>query len=45
MSHASEGDEIQFMLDRTPFYAESGGQIADKGTVSSEAFNHRCERC
>ncbi|MEZ7170862.1 alanine--tRNA ligase [Sporosarcina sp. OR05] len=38
VAHASEGDEIQFMLDRTPFYAESGGQIADTGTISGEAF-------
>ncbi|KXH87360.1 alanine--tRNA ligase [Sporosarcina sp. HYO08] len=35
---ASEGDEIQFILDRTPFYAESGGQIADKGSIQNEAF-------
>jgi len=35
---ASEGDEIQFILDSTPFYAESGGQIADKGTINSESF-------
>ncbi|GKV68003.1 alanine--tRNA ligase [Sporosarcina sp. NCCP-2716] len=35
---ASEGEEIQFLLDRTPFYAESGGQIADRGTVANDSF-------
>lgn len=33
---ASAGDEIQFILDRTPFYAESGGQIADEGVLMGE---------
>ena len=28
-----KGEEIQFILDQTPFYAESGGQVADKGTL------------
>ncbi|MCO7175633.1 alanine--tRNA ligase [Sporolactobacillus kofuensis] len=33
---ASEGDTIQLILDRTPFYAEMGGQVADQGTLSNE---------
>ncbi|WP_338750302.1 alanine--tRNA ligase [Bacillus sp. FJAT-52991] len=33
---ATAGEEIQFILDETPFYAESGGQIADKGVLEAE---------
>jgi alanyl-tRNA synthetase len=35
VQEAAAGDEIQFILDKTPFYAESGGQIADRGTLTA----------
>jgi alanyl-tRNA synthetase len=32
----SEGqDSVQFILDRTPFYAEAGGQVSDRGLLCS----------
>jgi alanyl-tRNA synthetase len=30
---AREGDDIELVLDRTPFYAEGGGQLADQGVI------------
>ncbi|MGD8352015.1 MAG: alanine--tRNA ligase [Nitrospirota bacterium] len=31
-----EGDRAEVFLDRTPFYGESGGQVGDTGTMTSE---------
>src|SRR3954452_17425289 len=33
---ASEGDEVELVLDGTPFYAEGGGQLADQGVIELE---------
>ena len=40
---ASAGDEVQVVLNQTPFYAESGGQIGDRGYLSGEDILVRIE--
>lgn len=36
VEEAHEGEEVHVILSQTPFYAESGGQIADQGTMVNE---------
>jgi alanyl-tRNA synthetase len=38
---AGAGDEVQIVLGRTPFYAESGGQVGDVGTLTNGAAKFR----
>lgn len=37
------GEECRIILDRTPFYAESGGQVSDTGWLSNESVKVRIE--
>jgi alanyl-tRNA synthetase len=34
VASASEGDDVDIVLNRTPFYAEGGGQLADGGRIT-----------
>lgn len=40
---AEAGAQVQVVLDQTPFYAESGGQIGDRGYLSGEDVLVRIE--
>ncbi|MBA8758868.1 alanine--tRNA ligase [Staphylococcus schleiferi subsp. coagulans] len=38
VSSADTGETIHFILNQTPFYAVSGGQVADKGVITNDHF-------
>ncbi|MGR3662599.1 MAG: alanine--tRNA ligase [Paracoccaceae bacterium] len=36
LTEAKTGDKVQIVVNQTPFYAESGGQVGDTGTLKTE---------
>ncbi len=37
VASAGKGDPVQIVLNQTPFYAESGGQVGDAGMLTTDA--------
>ena len=45
MDSVAVGDRVAVILDRTAFYAESGGQVGDVGTISKDGAEIIVEDC
>lgn len=43
--NAKEGDEVYLIFDKTPFYAEMGGQVGDSGIIKTDGCVIEIEDC
>ncbi|MDE0885820.1 MAG: alanine--tRNA ligase [Myxococcota bacterium] len=37
VTNVKEGDQVEVVVEETPFYAESGGQVGDQGVLTTES--------